>query len=92
MKTEQNSPAVAGPAERRVRPKFPTHLNCSYILPGKANPDGREQWMRERTHGCWCSAWKITDEGAWLIWRNGQWCKPKRGELRMTDREPPNAK
>jgi hypothetical protein len=70
--------------------RYPTHRNCTYILPGKSYPEGREKWMRERTHGCWCSAWKLND-GQWRIWRLGRWCKPKPGELRSTEREPPNS-
>lgn len=64
--------------------------DANAILPGKSWPDGREKWMRERTHGCWCSSWRQLPNGEWRIWRLGRWCKPKPGELRSTEREPPN--
>jgi len=64
------------------------HLNCTYILPGRSFPEGRERWMRERTHGCWCSAWKLLANGQYRIWRCGAWRKPKSGEVRRSRRAP----
>lgn len=63
------------------------HRNCSHILPGRSFPEAEDQWLRERTHGCWCSSWKEID-GKMHIWREGEWQKPKPGELRrITEKE-----
>jgi hypothetical protein len=70
--------------------RYPIHYNCTYILPGKLRPEAPVKWMRERTHGCCCSAWRMTANGL-RIWRSGAWRKPKPGELRSTEREPPNS-
>lgn len=40
-----------------------------------------------RTHGCWCSSWKLMADDSWRIWRKGRWLRPKSGEVRMTERE-----
>ena len=66
-----------------------SHLNCTFILPGKSYPDSPKKWLQERTHGCWCSAWKLLPNGEWRIWRKSRWCRPKPGELRRTNKTPP---
>ncbi len=58
-----------------------SHRNCSEILPARSFPLGATQWLRERTHGCWCSAWSLTQEGEWLIWTDAGWTQPKKGEI-----------
>lgn len=71
--------------------KLPAHRGCTYIMPDSKKWQMRRQvkeiyadvpWMLERTHGCWCSSWKQTDDG-WLIWRDEQWQKPHQGEFYM---------
>lgn len=67
---------------------WPTHRGCTYILRGKSYSWAKAKWLRERTHGCWCSAWRETPRGL-LVWRRGAWRKPEPGELRSTTRPPP---
>lgn len=67
--------------------KIPSHRNCTYILPGKSFAGSPFKWMQERTHGCWCSSWKLMADDSWRIWRKGRWLRPKSGEVRMTERE-----
>ena len=60
------------------------HRNCTAILPAVKRKEIDElfpAWMRERTHGCWCSAWKLDEDGQWWVWRDRQWCKPNKGEM-----------
>jgi len=72
----------------RVVGRHPTHRDCTYILPSRSHPEASQKWLREKTHCCWCSAWKLMDNGQWRIWRDGDWCKPKPGELRSTEHGP----
>ncbi len=68
--------------------KVPGHRNCTLILPAPSAsqlPTAAPRWMFERTHGCWCSGWRMTRNGM-RVWRCGAWCKPKPGELRWHDR------
>lgn len=61
-----------------------SHRNCTAILPAstKRRKDDRvPQWYREQTHGCWCSVWKLDEDGQWWVWRDGQWRKPNNGEM-----------
>lgn len=62
-----------------------SHRACTFILPdGEHNhPPGRPapRWLLERTHGCWCSSWKMTRNGL-RIRRRGSWRKANPGELR----------
>jgi len=60
-----------------------SHRNCTVILPGSSYPNAKEQWRRERTHGCWCSSWRL-DQGEYKIWKNDQWETPSKGELRKS--------
>lgn len=61
------------------------HFNCSLILPGEMRRVSFGQasppWWAGRTHGCWCSSWRLTKNG-FRIWRRGAYRKPKPGELR----------
>lgn len=59
-----------------------SHRNCTVILPGRPAPEAPKRWMRERTHGCWCSAWRELKNGELRVWRRGAWRKPCKGELR----------
>ena len=60
------------------------HRACTFIL-----PDGRKhpwpamapRFLRERTHGCWCSSWRLTRNGL-RVWRRGAWRKALPGDLR----------
>lgn len=66
---------------QELNKKGPGHKNCTLILDAKFEwPETCPAWMRERTHGCWCSAWKLTEEGM-MIWRENMWQKPKKGEI-----------
>lgn len=67
------------------------HHRCTLILPSLTAAQLRElhpgrvpRWMRERTHGCWCSSWRLTQMG-FRIWRRGSWRKPKPGELLQSE-------
>lgn len=68
-------------------PTYLCHRNCTYILPGRSIPDAKQKWLREKTHGCWCSSWKMTENGL-RIWKNGRWSKPSKGELRHSKNPP----
>jgi hypothetical protein len=37
----------------------------------------------DRTHGCWCSSWKLLPDGTWRQWRRGRWCRPVAGDVRV---------
>lgn len=66
------------------------HRNCTFILPAIAGhelPKGSPAWWRERTHGCWCSSWRLTSRG-WRVRRKGRWAKPRPGELRRHKARP----
>jgi hypothetical protein len=59
------------------------HSACTFILPSLSAafaPKNAPRWMTERTHGCWCSSWRMTRNGL-RVWRRGAWRKPKRGEV-----------
>jgi hypothetical protein len=63
---------------------FIAHRGCTLILPSLSAtelPKDAPRWMRERTHGCWCSGWRATTRGL-RIWRRGGWRKPEPGEVR----------
>ncbi len=69
--------------------QVPTHHRCTYILPSNmaAHVAAKDiaslpKWMTSRTHGCWCSSWKLTGDG-WRVWRKGRWLRPKPRELQM---------
>lgn len=69
------------------------HLNCTYILPSPARTKFRKnpktpRCYRERTHGCWCSSWRLLKNGEYRVWRRGAWRKPKPGEVRRSRRAP----
>ena len=65
------------------------HLNCTYIMPSRLRKRATDpRWLRERTHGCWCSSWKLLKNGEYRIWRRGAWRKPKPGEVRRSRRAP----
>lgn len=77
---------VREPGSLAVTEKRFSHRNCSFILPGRVEGrqmyvEGLPQHVRERTHGCWCSSWRMSRNGL-RIWRRGAWRKPKSGELR----------
>ena len=62
------------------------HRNCTAILPVSTkrklvNHPNVPIGYRERTHGCWCSAWKRDKNGQWWVWRRDGWCKPSRGSM-----------
>lgn len=60
------------------------HFVCTAILPSIPRdklPEQCPRWWRERTHGCWCSAWRMTRNGL-RVWRGGRWAKPKPGEVK----------
>lgn len=73
-----------------------SHRNCTFILDERPKPFGPRvhpylrrgfpRFLRERTHGCWCSSWRLTRNGM-RIWRRGAWRKPKPGELRRVKGE-----
>lgn len=63
------------------------HHSCTFILPAltRQNVGARTwkklpRWMREQTHGCWCSAWRLTERG-WRVWRRGRWSIPRPSEI-----------
>jgi hypothetical protein len=61
-----------------------SHRNCTWILPDGhqwTNRDCLPKWVQKRTHGCWCSSWRLLKNGEWRIWRDGAYRKPKPGEL-----------
>lgn len=61
--------------------KHYSHRNCTFILPND-NRGLSSIYTPKRTHGCWCSAWRLTRNGM-RIWRRGAWRKAKPGELRQ---------
>jgi hypothetical protein len=79
MKPNRNPDASERPLDLIVM----SHLNCSLILPGRSLAGAKQQWLRERTHGCWCSSWRVVN-GEYMIWRDERWQKPKPGELRRS--------
>lgn len=58
------------------------HRNCTEIMPATplVAPVGFPGWWSERTHGCWCSAWRMTKAGL-RVRRHGRWAVPNRGEV-----------
>lgn len=68
-----------------------SHRACTFIMPdvsrrarsarGDPYPTDMPQYMRDRTHGCWCSSWRMTEHSGLLVWRRGAWRRPKPGEL-----------
>lgn len=61
------------------------HHGCTAILPSVSAvhaPPNAPQWMREQTHGCWCSAWRIGHGGRFMVYRRGGWREPARGEVK----------
>ena len=69
--------------------RYPYHWICTKIEPVSKSLQERvlkspnaPKWMRERTHGCWCSAWKQKEDGTFLHWRDGRWQEPIRGSIK----------
>lgn len=61
------------------------HHACTAILPSldaRHLPPDAPRWMREQTHGCYCSAWLINADGSLAVWRGGAWQAPSRGEVK----------
>lgn len=77
----------------RVKPRWFAHRRCTYILDGRpslsvASDPRYPRFLRERTHGCWCSSWKLIDDGTWRVWRRGRWVRPKHREVYSPKRGP----
>ena len=60
------------------------HHNCSAITLSRPYPiDGLTPALRERTHICCCSAWRVEAlDGSLAVWRAGGWREPGRGEVK----------
>lgn len=59
------------------------HHGCSAITLSRPYPiDGLTPALRERTHICCCSAWRVAADGSLAVWRGGRWAKPTRGEVK----------
>lgn len=58
------------------------HKGCTVICAdtGRAWPRTAPKFIRERTHGCWCSSWRLTRNGL-RVWRQGRWQKPRPREV-----------
>ena len=63
------------------------HRRCTLIMPG--SPTAHETLSKvdpklyppDRTHGCWCSFWKLLGERDIRVWRKGRWLRPKPREV-----------
>ena len=65
--------------------RYPYHFACTKILPSPKRETISPKapvWMREATHGCYCSAWKQQEDGTFLHWRDNEWQQPRRGAIK----------
>jgi len=59
------------------------HHGCAAITLSRPYPlDALPVALRERTHVCCCSAWRIAADGSLAVWRVGAWREPVRGEVK----------
>lgn len=59
------------------------HHGCAAITLSRPYPlDALPVALRERTHVCCCSAWRIAADGTLAVWRSGAWQAPTRGEVK----------
>lgn len=66
---------------------IPYHQHCTVMFPklDRLMSKGAPKWITERTHSCWCSAWRLMRDETWRVWRKGRWVKPLPGEIRCCE-------
>ena len=56
--------------------RYAYHFACTALLPSYT------ETAPGQTHACWCSAWQQQPDGTFLHWREGEWRKPKQGDIK----------